>query len=139
MPASNATTGYGLGLTFNGAQVDEATNVDGPSVKRDMVEVTNLLSPGAFKEFIGALIDGGEISCKVNYKPQSASHQAILANLNAVPPQPKVPMTVIYTDSGAGIMSCNVLVQGFTGTASVAGGQLADLSFKVTGPVTFAT
>lgn len=49
---------------------------DGPNDEDsvDLVEVTNHQSPGKRREYIGGLIDGGEVTFTVNYIPDNPTH-----------------------------------------------------------------
>lgn len=49
---------------------------DGPNDEDsvELVDVTNHQSPGKRKEYIGALIDGGELTFTVNYIPDHPTH-----------------------------------------------------------------
>jgi predicted secreted protein len=65
----------------NGATPTEAfttianvTNISGPERTRDTIEVTSHDSPGQWKEFLGGLKDGGELSLDINYDPAETTH-----------------------------------------------------------------
>lgn len=79
--STKARLGYGTVLKLGDgsspetfADIGEITEGpdDGDSV--DQIEVTNHQSPGRRKEYIGALIDGGEITLTVNYIPDDPTH-----------------------------------------------------------------
>ena len=67
MPASVAVSAYGSTLTWNGTALAELTNITGPSMKVDTIDVTNFGSPNSFREFIVGLIDGGEVGIEGNF------------------------------------------------------------------------
>lgn len=78
---TQARLGYGSKLLIGDggspetfAEIGEITEGpdDGDSV--DNIEVTNHQSPGRRKEYIGALIDGGDLTITVNYIPSDATH-----------------------------------------------------------------
>lgn len=78
---TNAALGYGTKLKLGDgaspevfAEIGEI--VDGPedSDSAELVEVTNHQSAGSRREYIGGLIDGGEITFTVNYDPDGATH-----------------------------------------------------------------
>lgn len=50
--------------------IGEATDIDGPEQDRDTIETTSHDSPGGFREFVGGLIDGGDVSFEVRYDPE---------------------------------------------------------------------
>lgn len=50
--------------------VGEATDISGPEMERDTLEVTSHQSPGGFREWVGGLKDGGEVSFEVRYDPE---------------------------------------------------------------------
>ncbi|WP_017602209.1 phage tail tube protein [Nocardiopsis lucentensis] len=49
--------------------VGEATDISGPEMSRDTIEVTSHDSPDAFREWVGGLKDGGEVTFTVRYDP----------------------------------------------------------------------
>ncbi len=50
----------------HGRLIAELTNISGPSISVDTIDVTTHDSPGAFREFVAGLIDAGEISFEGN-------------------------------------------------------------------------
>lgn len=57
---------------------------DGPSLENPEVDVTSLSSLA--KEFVGGLIDYGELSLDVNFDPNNSGHQQVMADMEASPP-----------------------------------------------------
>lgn len=49
--------------------IGEATNISGPSMSRETIDVTSHDSPEKFMEFVGSLIDPGEVTFTVNWDP----------------------------------------------------------------------
>lgn len=101
-----------------------------------MIEVTHLTSPQAAKEFVGAFVDGASTPLELNYLPQDATHQAMLANLA------QTNLTLAKKQYRILFTTGNTI--GFTGqfeSASINGSTTtaltANSSIKVTGPVTF--
>ena len=73
---TNARIGYGtLFQTGNGAVPEvfttlaEVTNITPPKMSRDTVDATHEESPGAWREFIAGLKDGGDVSLDLNFIP----------------------------------------------------------------------
>jgi hypothetical protein len=50
----------------------------GPKMKRDTADTTAHDSPNHYREFIGTLIDAGEITLDINYDP--ADHDALVSD-----------------------------------------------------------
>jgi Lambda phage tail tube protein, TTP len=76
MANTQATLGYGTLLQRGGltapdtfVTVAEVRNIDGPKLTKDFKEVTHMESPGGFKEYIGALKDGGTVTFTCNFLP----------------------------------------------------------------------
>lgn len=68
---SNAIAGKGTGFyRWNGssawAAISEVTSIGGPSMSRDMIEVTTMDAED-YKEYISGLRDSGTISLSLNY------------------------------------------------------------------------
>ena len=53
--------------------VIEIIKIGGPTMKRDMKEVSNMASPNEYKEFIAGLGDGGSVTFEGNYIPKEAT------------------------------------------------------------------
>lgn len=86
---SDATIGHGLQFQRgDGAEsevfttVAEVTNLSGPGMSRDTVDVTHMGTPDAFREFIAGLADPGEITLDVNFLPADSSHGDMLNDFN---------------------------------------------------------
>lgn len=65
----------------NGATPTEAftamanvTSVTSPERTRDTIDVTAHDSPDGWREFVGSLKDGGEVSLEINYDPSNDTH-----------------------------------------------------------------
>src|SRR5690606_8787721 len=49
--------------------IGEVTDITGPEMERETIDVTSHDSPDGYREHIGGLKDGGEVSFEVNYDP----------------------------------------------------------------------
>ena len=47
--------------------IAEVTNISGPGMTRDLIEVTSLSSTGGYREFIAGFRDGGTVVLSMNY------------------------------------------------------------------------
>lgn len=108
-----------------------------PEDKVDEVETTHLKSPNKRREFIGGLIDGGEVDVVLNYRPGSdtdiAARDALRSGttracLFVVPDEEGIPEWQVATSG---------IVKGYSRGEVVADGKLeATLTLKVTGDST---
>jgi predicted secreted protein len=133
---SAATPAYGLTIKKgSGSIIAQITNLDGPSVERDMLDVTNLSSANGAKEFIGGLIDSGELTLSVNYCPQDSTQKQLLSDLSSN--AAATAYTITLTDAGASTISASFIVKSFKLTGAVGDKLSAEFVLKGTGPVTF--
>lgn len=51
------------------ATIGEATSISGPEMERETIDVTSHDSPNRFREWVGGLVDSGEVTFEVNYDP----------------------------------------------------------------------
>lgn len=56
----------------------------GPTTENPEIDVTTLQSTA--KEFVGGLVDFGELSLELNFDPNKTSHQQLFADMEASPP-----------------------------------------------------
>ncbi|EFC78983.1 phage tail tube protein [Parafrankia sp. EUN1f] len=57
--------------------IAEVTNISGPSMERETLDMTSHSSPDKWREFIGGIKDGGEVSIDMNYDIGEATHNAL--------------------------------------------------------------
>lgn len=65
-------------------EVANVKSFSGPSAENPEIDVTVLTS--AAKEFIGGLVDNGELTLELNFDPDESTHQQIFADQEASPP-----------------------------------------------------
>ena len=77
MADSDARTGYGALLQKGDGATPEnfisilgVKSMSGPSISRDVQDVTSMTSGDGWREFIGGLNDGGEVSFEANWLPR---------------------------------------------------------------------
>ena len=61
--ASSGVAAFGTSISPSAGEI---TNISGPGISVDEVEITNHNSANDFKEFVAGLIDGGEFSVEGN-------------------------------------------------------------------------
>ena len=84
MANTQAALGYGtllqrgdIATATNFATVAEVRNIDGPKLTKDFKEATHMQSPNGFREYVGALKDGGSVTFTVNFVPSDGSQDAL--------------------------------------------------------------
>ena len=120
---------YGTLLKRSGTTLAEVTNLSGPSMNVDPLEMTSHDSSGN-REFFGGLFDGGEVTAEVNFMPGNATHKQVIADLKA---RTISTWSIVYPD--ASTYSFSALVTGFEPSAPVDGKLSATITLKVTGSV----
>jgi predicted secreted protein len=113
--------------------IAELINIDGPVFKMDTADATNQSSPNAYKEFIGTLLEAGEISTEVNLIEQSATQRNLITDLNN---RTLRNFKVVCNDVSVTTFAFAALVTEFGAKFPVAGKKTASLKLKISGPVT---
>lgn len=62
--------------------IAEITNIGGPNLQAEQVEVTSHDSEG-WREYVAGLRDGGEISIEGNFVPSDATHTQMIDDFNS--------------------------------------------------------
>ncbi|MBR1230204.1 phage tail protein [Bradyrhizobium sp. AUGA SZCCT0176] len=136
--ATSARIGYQtLFKTGNGAAPEvfttlaEVTGITPPAMARDTVDATHEESPGAWREFIAGLKDGGEVSLELNFVPGGSAALALTAELDLDGPSAVKNRQILFPDgsyfSFAGILT------GFEPDAPLDDKMAASVTFKVSG------
>jgi predicted secreted protein len=109
------------------------TNLSGPGLSRSTIDVTAHDSPDNYMEFIGGLVDPGEVSIDINYNP--SVHDTLIADLEDVDPR---NYQVVFPDTAATTWGISAIMTGFEPTAPTDDKLAASLTFKVSGKPTIS-
>lgn len=137
----NGLNGFGTSLSRdNGVTFDPISNitsVSGPGISRETIDVTAHDSPNGWMEFVGGLIDGGEVSADINYNPGAmvgATNVTTTLLADVENPDPVV-YEIAFPDGSK--FSAPLLITGFEPEAPYDDKLAASLTFKVAGKPTF--
>ncbi|WTW96606.1 phage tail tube protein [Streptomycetaceae bacterium NBC_01309] len=109
------------------------TNISGPGLSRETIDVTAHDSPNQWMQFLGGLKDAGEVSVDVNYDP--AEHDTLIADFDDEEPR---NYRVVFPDTGTTTWEFAGIMTGFEPDAPYDDKLTASLTFKVTGPPTLS-
>lgn len=80
---AQARAAIGYTLSRNGTPIALLSDIDGPGLKGDTIEVTNHNNPDNHKEFIVGLLEGGDLKVKIYYDPLDSTHQGLVTAMQA--------------------------------------------------------
>jgi len=129
----------GLGTTFQIADlatptvfttIAEVMDLTVPDSQVEQIDVTNFQSTNNRREFISGLVDGGQVDFTLNWVPSSATDVA-LRNARGV------TKVVKLTFPNGATITFNANLQSYKPTAPTDKQMTADVSFKVSGDVTY--
>jgi hypothetical protein len=118
--------------------VAEVTSITGPSLQLGTQDVTSHSSAGTFREFQATLIDPGEVTFTIWYDPNEATHGAATGLIKDMLDRTlrnfklEMPTTPTVTASFAAFVTTAPL------SFPIDGAMEADVTLKISGPVTFA-
>ncbi len=125
--------------------VAEVTNITGPGLSQEMIDVTSHESPD-YREYIPGIGDGGEVTFDLNYIPDNASHDATAGilkdwedQLSGVLSTPR-NYKLVWTDVSNTEWIFPAWLSSFEPGANASGTEklLASVTLKVTGQPTLA-
>jgi predicted secreted protein len=115
--------------------IAEVNSISGPGLSLDAIEVTHHESTDAWREFVGGLIDGGEITLDLNFLPADAT-QSLAAGLVAdLISRDADTYSIIFPDTSSTEWTFSALVTNFEPSAPVDGKLGASVTLKITGAV----
>jgi predicted secreted protein len=112
--------------------VGEATNISGPELERETIDVTSHDSPDRFREWVGGLVDGGEVTFEVNWDP--AIHVPLQDDFDD--PLPRNYQIVLPTVPG-GTFAFAGFITGMSHEFPHDGKMAAEFTFKISGKPVF--
>lgn len=122
----------------NFTTIAEVTNISGPSLSLEPIEITSHSSPGGWKEFIGGLLDAGEVTFDINYEPTEATHNATTGLIADMVDRTLRNFQLVFPDTGNTTWSFMALVTGFEPSEPVEDKLTASVTLKLTGQPTLA-
>lgn len=136
---TQAKIGYGVLFKIgNGASpevfttVAEVTSITPPSLARDSIDASHEESPEGWREFIGGMKDGGEVSLELNFVPGSATTILLMAEIEAAAGNKQIVFTT------GEIFSFKALCTAFEPDAPLDDKMVASVTYKVSGKPTLA-
>jgi hypothetical protein len=129
--------GHGLAAEVSAAYVSivHRIEIQGPSAEMGEVNVTDLDSTA--EETLPTLLNPGELTLKVWYDPNNATHQQLTTDLQAGTVRNyRITHTDSLTTKAKAVFAA--FVKSFQPTGMKSGDYLsADVTLKITGPITF--
>ena len=128
---------FGTLLKKGGTAYANVSNISGPGLSLDMVDVTSHDSTGAWEEMVGTILRSGEITMNLVYDPAHATHKYAAGGLiYDLVQRTAIALTLVFPDTANTTWSFNAFVTKFEPTAPVAGALTATVSLKITGAPT---
>ncbi len=127
---TSAVESYLTILARTGNDIAEVNAIDGPEKSLSPIDVTHLESPDRYREFIGGLRDGGEITIEGNFYPGDTLGQVGLSDdLDAATVQ---DFTITFPASTGTVWTFKGLVTKFKTGAALDDRLTFSVSIKVT-------
>ncbi len=79
---TEAKSAYGTTLKKGAVAIAELTNIGGPRLSADTIDVTSHDSADGYREFVSGLKDGGEVTIEGNFIPGNAGQAALVDDLD---------------------------------------------------------
>ena len=138
---TNAISAHGTLLKIGDGAVSESfttiaevTNIGGPGLA---LAATSHSSAG-WQEFVGGLLDGGEVTFSINYVPTHATHNATTGLIADMVNRTLRNFQIVFPNVGATTWSFAALVTGFDPSEPVDEVLTADVTLKLSGQPTLS-
>lgn len=133
---AQARAAIGTKLARNGTVIALMSDIDGPGLKGDTIDVTNHDNDDFHKEFIVGLREGGDVKGKIFFDPTEATHTGLIASLQAATLD---AWTITYpAAAGGGAWTFTGVLTQYDVKAKVKDALEADITIKVSGKPVFA-
>jgi len=118
--------------------IAEVSDIKGPKLSLDPIDVTNHSSAEAWREFVGGLLDAGEVSLSINFMPADATHDYSTGIISKLTDRGKHNFQMVFPDDGNTTWSFTALVTAFESSEPIDDKLAADVTLKITGKPTLA-
>ena len=142
---SNATSSFGTLLKIGNsstsetfATIAEVRDIKGPNLKLNTKEVTNHSSTDGWKEYIGTLLEAGEVAFDLNWLPADATHSFSAGLVKDMVGRTKRNFQIVFPSASPTTWSFTALVTGFSPVENVDGELMSSVTLQITGKPTLA-
>lgn len=118
--------------------IAEVSNISGPNLSLETIEVTNHSSTAGWKERIGGLLDGGEVTFDLNFQPTATTHSYSAGLVKDMVNRTKRNFKLVFPDGSSTTWQFAALVSKFSPKAPVNGQLSASVSLMISGQPTLA-
>lgn len=112
--------------------IGQATNITGPGLDRDVIDVSSHDSVDRFREYVGGLIDPGEVTFEVNWDP--AIHVGLVDDFQDPAPR---NYRIVLPDPPGGDWEFGAFITGMGHEYPHDDKMSADFTFKISGAPVF--
>lgn len=119
----------GTGLWRDNVEIAQVSNITGPNLSVDMVDVSTHDGDN-WEEFVPTILRTGTVTLDIIYDPSHATH---VETLRELVDREQSTYELRYPDTARTKWTFDAFVSGFTPTAPVAGVLTASVTFKLTG------
>lgn len=118
--------------------IAEVRDISGPSLKLDTEEVTSHSSTAGWREYIGTLLDAGEVTFDINFIPTAATHSQTSGLIKDLKNKTLRNFQLVFPNVGATTWAFAAYVTGFEPAEPVEGVLAASVTLKISGQPTLA-
>lgn len=126
---------YGVLFKRGAVTVGQVSNITGPGLSLDTIEVTAHDSPSAFREFVAGLGDAGEVTVEMFFDPDNTGQASLRTDLTS---RTSTSYSVTFPDPTPQVWTFTGFVTAFEPSAPVDGALTVSSTIKITGVVTVA-
>lgn len=118
--------------------IAEVKDISGPKLKLNTAEATNHSSTSGWKEFVGTLLEAGELSFKINFIPTATTHSYSTGLIKDMVNRTRRNFQLVFPNIGATTWTFAAFITGFEAGEPVEGILEADVTLQITGVPTLA-
>jgi len=116
------------------ATIVDVKSITGPTLTRDIIDVTSHSSSSGFREFINGLKDGGTVTFDINFDPVEATHKNAAGGLLESYVSGDVESwKIIFPDPALTEWTFSGVIQDFQTSMGIDDALSASVTVKVTG------
>lgn len=122
-------------VTGGPTTIGQIRDIGGPGLSLDTLDVTTHDSGDAWRDFVGGLKDGGEVSLELVWDPDNSTQTLLRTDLDG---RTVASWSITFVDPTPAVITFNALVTAFEPSANVGDELTVSATLKVTGEPVFS-